>query len=137
MFELKYANKFYSSCRHPNILRFYGVVLKPLMLVTEFAENGNLQQYYTKNKSLSWDMSLKFSKEIVRGLRYLHSRDPVIVHRDIKSLNILVRVTSLFPSLFYSLNHYLLFIHVICLIIKNKPCIINPNEFRLHLKCVA
>ena len=69
------------------------------MLVTEFAEHGNLQQYYTKHPSADWQSYLKFAKEIVRGLRYLHSRDPVIVHRDIKSLNILVCFLFNFYSL--------------------------------------
>lgn len=43
-----------------------------------------------QSNRITWGMKLDFCKDIAKGMLYLHSRSPPIVHRDIKSLNVLV-----------------------------------------------
>lgn len=40
---------------------------------------------------LTWERILKFSIDAVSAVKFLHTYDPPIVHRDIKSLNFLIR----------------------------------------------
>ncbi|XP_031285233.1 putative leucine-rich repeat receptor-like protein kinase At2g19210 [Pistacia vera] len=62
-------------------------------LVYEFMANGNLQSYLLENDvdTLSWEGRLRIATEAAQGLEYLHSGcKPPIVHRDVKSTNILL-----------------------------------------------
>lgn len=81
-----------TKLRHPNILQFLGACLSPeFLLVTEYAENGSLYSLLQNRAvKISWAQALKLVVDVAKGILYLHSRTPVIVHRDIKSLNILV-----------------------------------------------
>ena len=45
---------------------------------------------YSQKKTIPLQTIYKFLKEIALGMYYLHSRTPQIIHRDLKSLNILV-----------------------------------------------
>ena len=88
-------HSFSSKLRHPNIIQFLGACLdQDLLLLTEFAERGSLYDVLDRNKpngrDLKWNISLQIMLDVARGMLYLHSRNPPIVHRDIKSLNILV-----------------------------------------------
>jgi serine/threonine protein kinase len=40
---------------------------------------------------LSWEVRRKFALDAARGMNYLHSSDPILIHRDLKSHNLLVR----------------------------------------------
>lgn len=77
--------------RHPNIVRFMGVVVEPLCLVTEFCSNGNLFDLLHNNPiSLSWLLRLRMALEAAQGMHFLHNLTPCVIHRDLKSLNLLV-----------------------------------------------
>jgi alpha-tubulin suppressor-like RCC1 family protein len=81
--------------RHPNILLYIGasVTAPYYFLVTEYCENGNLFDYIhasSKRFTLKNKDRLKIALEIARGVNYLHSFNPPILHRDLKSLNILL-----------------------------------------------
>lgn len=39
---------------------------------------------------VGWELFFKFATEMVMGLSYLHSFNPSIVHRDMKSLNVMI-----------------------------------------------
>lgn len=39
---------------------------------------------------LQWKMKVRLALDAARGMCYLHTMDPPIVHRDLKSLNLLV-----------------------------------------------
>ena len=76
-------------------MTFYGACLAPeILLVTEYAENSTL--YDAIHQSLPQARlkpidGLKYLIQVANGLKYLHhSKKPPIVHRDVKSLNILV-----------------------------------------------
>jgi len=76
----------------PYIVKFYGVIEKPkLCVVMELCNKGSL--YHVMNSvvyDFGWDRTFKMATEMCLGLNFLHSQDPQIVHRDLKSLNLLV-----------------------------------------------
>lgn len=85
-----------SSLDHPNIVRYIGVSwrsLAELSMVSEFMPRGDLAHFLKAKGSqqLTWrDDKLPLSVSIANALVYLHSLAPAIVHRDIKSLNVLL-----------------------------------------------
>ncbi|KAG6782744.1 hypothetical protein POTOM_012158 [Populus tomentosa] len=79
--------------RHPNVLLFMGAVYSPerIAIVTEFLPRGSLFKTLHKNSpALDMRRSLKMALDVARGMNYLHHRNPPIVHRDLKSSNLLV-----------------------------------------------
>merc|ERR1712146_853852 len=81
-----------SSIKHPNIIEFIGATVDPpnLCIVTEYMPLGDLHSVLRKYPGLPWETKLSFALGIAKGMQYLHSLDPPIVHRDLKALNILV-----------------------------------------------
>lgn len=57
-------------------------------IVTEFCEGGNLFSCLHENKQieLSWKQRIKMSLDVARAMNFLHSFNPPILHRDLKSL---------------------------------------------------
>ncbi|WVR09155.1 hypothetical protein IAU60_006217 [Kwoniella sp. DSM 27419] len=90
--ELKLLAEF----SHPNIVRFRGICIPedsthvPCMLVSELCENGDLFDYIRNVDCPSYRRLLNLMLDIARGLEYLHTRRPAIIHRDCKSSNILI-----------------------------------------------
>ncbi|XP_060174005.1 uncharacterized protein LOC132604495 [Lycium barbarum] len=79
--------------RHPNILLFMGAITSPqrLCIVTEFLPRGSLFMLLRKNSfKLEWRRRSRMALDIARGMNYLHHFNPPIVHRDLKSSNLLV-----------------------------------------------
>ena len=82
-----------SKLRHRHILQFYGACIQPscLFMVTELMDT-DLFSALRKGAEYTWDG--EHGKEVLvgiaSGLNHLHTRRPPIVHRDIKSPNILV-----------------------------------------------
>ncbi|KAK0608377.1 hypothetical protein LWI29_029868 [Acer saccharum] len=79
--------------RHPNILLFMGAVTSPqrLCIVTEFLPRGSLFRLLQRNTTkLDWRRRILMALDIARGMSYLHHCNPPIIHRDLKSSNLLV-----------------------------------------------
>ncbi|KAH9777721.1 PAS domain-containing protein tyrosine kinase family protein [Citrus sinensis] len=79
--------------RHPNVLLFMGAVASQerLGIVTEFLPRGSLFKTLHKNyQALDIKRRLRMALDVARGMNYLHHRNPPIVHRDLKSSNLLV-----------------------------------------------
>lgn len=75
---------------HPNVCQLLGFTKEPFMIVMEYFENGNLQDYLEKKDLKPLDR-INIVIDILRGLTYLHSRHPEqVVHRDLKPENLLV-----------------------------------------------
>ncbi|ETO65892.1 TKL/DRK protein kinase [Phytophthora nicotianae P1976] len=85
-----------SACLvHPNIVSFIGVAwnsLNNLVMALEFFPMGDLQAYLAKNGDLmSWPRDkIHIAVDVGCALKYLHSRSPPLIHRDLKSKNILL-----------------------------------------------
>ncbi|XP_052882205.1 uncharacterized protein LOC108480293 isoform X4 [Gossypium arboreum] len=79
--------------RHPNVLLFMGAVYSQerLAIVTEFLPRGSLfKALHKNNQALDVKRRMRMALDVARGMNYLHHRNPPIVHRDLKSSNLLV-----------------------------------------------
>ncbi|ETV99749.1 TKL protein kinase [Aphanomyces invadans] len=92
--EIKLVAKF--DC--PYVVSFVGAAWhKPIdmVLVTEFMDRGDLRGVLQANAAkpcaeLTWHDKVECALGIAEGLVYLHSMDPVVIHRDLKSRNVLL-----------------------------------------------
>ncbi|KAL2345179.1 hypothetical protein Fmac_006464 [Flemingia macrophylla] len=83
------------SLRHPNIVLLMGAVTQPphLSIVTEYLSRGSLYRLLHKpgaTEMLDERRRLSMAYDVAKGMNYLHKRNPPIVHRDLKSPNLLV-----------------------------------------------
>ncbi|OAY46541.1 hypothetical protein MANES_06G007900v8 [Manihot esculenta] len=79
--------------RHPNVVLFMGAVTHApnLSIVTEFLPRGSLYRLiHRPNNQLDERRRLRMALDTARGMNYLHNCTPMIVHRDLKSPNLLV-----------------------------------------------
>ncbi|XP_044977393.1 senescence-induced receptor-like serine/threonine-protein kinase [Hordeum vulgare subsp. vulgare] len=84
-----------SKVHHKNLVTLQGYCqnTKCLALVYDFMPRGNLQQLLREGDdySLTWEQRLHIALDSAQGLEYLHeSCTPSIVHRDVKTANILL-----------------------------------------------
>ncbi|GMI74523.1 hypothetical protein like AT4G34500 [Hibiscus trionum] len=83
--------------RHKNLVGLVGYCTEGAqrILVYEYVDNGNLEQWLHGDvgpvSPLTWDVRLKIAIGTAKGLAYLHEGlEPKVVHRDVKSSNILL-----------------------------------------------
>lgn len=80
---------------HPKIVRFIGATWtnsKDLGGVTEYMDGGDVRTLLENRKiDLSWRREkISMAVDIAEGLAYMHSLNPKIIHRDLKSRNVLL-----------------------------------------------
>lgn len=85
------------SLRHPNIVQILGYCISgpDRVLIYEFLEKGSLDDWLhekTVNASyaLPWATRLSIAYGVAKGLAFLHGLPKPIIHRDIKSSNVLL-----------------------------------------------
>jgi len=85
--------KIFTSLRSAGVVLFFGVCHKELntCLVIEWCPNGSLHTLMLNPKEeFTWSRSLAFCKQMTLAISTLHNWKPPIVHRDLKSQNLLV-----------------------------------------------
>ncbi|KAJ4761474.1 protein kinase family protein [Rhynchospora pubera] len=79
--------------RHPNVVLLMGAVTRVpnLSIITEFLPRGSLfRLIHRPNNQLDEKRRLRMALDVARGMNYLHNCTPMVVHRDLKSPNLLV-----------------------------------------------
>ncbi|CAL0310160.1 unnamed protein product [Lupinus luteus] len=86
-----------SRAQHNNLVSLKGYCRhgSDRLLIYSYLENGSLDYWLhecvDESSALTWDVRLKIAQGAARGLAYLHKGcQPYIVHRDVKSSNILL-----------------------------------------------
>lgn len=93
--------------QHPNIVRFYDswevskqtaksstVNRKYIVLVTELMTSGTLKTYLKRFKKINQRVLKSWSRQILKGLHFLHTRSPPVIHRDLKCDNVFITGTT-------------------------------------------
>ncbi|KAI5067294.1 hypothetical protein GOP47_0017822 [Adiantum capillus-veneris] len=83
-----------SQLKHKNIIKLYHSWVDKkahtVNFITEIFTSGTLRQYRKRHKHIDIKAVKNWSRQILRGLLYLHSHDPPIIHRDLKCDNIFI-----------------------------------------------
>ncbi|CAH8353740.1 unnamed protein product [Eruca vesicaria subsp. sativa] len=85
-----------AKIKHQNIVSLLGfsVYRQTRCIVYEMMQNGSLESQLhgpSQGAGLTWQLRMKIAVDIARGLEYLHEHcHPPVVHRDLKSSNILL-----------------------------------------------
>jgi serine/threonine protein kinase len=88
-----------ASLRHPHIVTFMGICKAPPCIITELCSNGSLLDVVKRARAspalaaeLTWPRRLRMALDAATGMLYLHALSPPLIHRDLKSPNLLVDV---------------------------------------------
>ncbi|XP_010445748.2 PREDICTED: serine/threonine-protein kinase WNK8 [Camelina sativa] len=82
------------ALKHENIIKlFYSWVdekNKTINMITELFTSGSLRLYRKKHRKVDPKAIKNWARQILKGLNYLHSQTPPVIHRDLKCDNIFV-----------------------------------------------
>ncbi|KIM21067.1 hypothetical protein M408DRAFT_333661 [Serendipita vermifera MAFF 305830] len=93
--KVKRETSIWASASHPNIHPFYGVANDDCFspygaLISPWYNNGDLQKFLSQREDMPLEGRLQLWKGTIEGVVYLHSRNPKIVHGDLKPGNVLI-----------------------------------------------
>jgi serine/threonine-protein kinase TNNI3K len=93
-FEIEQEAEVMKTLSHPNIVLFMeaGFYKKSICIISEYCARGSLRDVLMRSniKHLSWSTKLRLALGIAHGIQYLHNANPPMIHRDLKSPNVLV-----------------------------------------------
>jgi len=90
--DLENEIEIYKELSHPHIVAYLGhdYIDSHLYIYLEYMPGGSVAQVLSQFGPFAEELIQRYAREILEGLEYLHTRDPLILHRDIKGANILV-----------------------------------------------
>ncbi|RUP19793.1 hypothetical protein BC936DRAFT_139289 [Jimgerdemannia flammicorona] len=92
--ELDHEIGILKSVRHPNIITFHDAWFNnnsgEFVFITELMTSGTLREYIRKLSLPNMKIVKRWSRQILKGLVYLHGHEPPIIHRDIKCDNVFI-----------------------------------------------
>ncbi|XP_007941180.1 mitogen-activated protein kinase kinase kinase 10 [Orycteropus afer afer] len=90
--QVRQEARLFGALKHANIIALRGACLSPphLCLVMEYARGGALSRVLA-GRRVPPHVLVNWAVQVARGMNYLHNEAPVaIIHRDLKSINILI-----------------------------------------------
>jgi len=90
--EFKHETSLMRRLDHANIVKFIGACTVPpnLVVVTELCEMSLFDLLHNTSVKISWKIRHRIALDATMGLQYLHAENPPIIHRDLKSANLLL-----------------------------------------------
>ena len=107
--EFRREMKIMKHLRHPNVVEFLGACMSEhsLCLLTEYMPNGSLEDHLTRlrreGKRMRESRVVSLTLDVVKGLNWLHHKG--IIHRDLKSANILLDAAGKGKLADFGLSH--------------------------------
>eukprot|EP01133_Synstelium_polycarpum_P015358 gene15358-18217_t len=81
--EFEKETQILKCLRHPNVVLFMG-------FVSQYLNKGSLRDVLNGGEKIGWNTKIKICLDVAQGMNYLHTYTPSIIHRDLKSVNLLV-----------------------------------------------
>ena len=86
-----------AAIRHPHVVAFLGMCAAPPSIITEKCSRGSLFDLLQRANqdprlasTLTWSLRLRLAADTAAGMAHLHQRTPPVLHRDLKSANLLI-----------------------------------------------
>ncbi|CAJ1395309.1 unnamed protein product [Effrenium voratum] len=81
-----------SRLKHPSIVTYLGhdYIDKCLFIYMEYMIGGSMASVLQQFGAFEESLTARYTRDLLEGLAYLHTQDPPVLHRDIKSANILM-----------------------------------------------
>lgn len=81
---------------HPRIVSYLGHddIESSLYIYLEYMPGGSITQVLSQFGAFDESLIATYTRDLLEGLNYLHTRQPVVLHRDVKGANILVGLES-------------------------------------------
>jgi len=90
--DLENEIKIVKDLKHPRIVSYLGhdYMDSCLYIYLEYMAGGSMASVLAQFGALEESLLVVYAREMLEGVEYLHTRDPPVVHRDIKGANVLV-----------------------------------------------
>jgi len=126
LMEVRYLQKL----RHPRLVSFLGCCNRPphVLMLIELMEGGSLHALLFKSKRpVSFSTKSRMAQQVAEGLTYLH--DVSIVHRDLKTMNIVLDAELNCKICDFGLTITLENTHVTVRSLQGSPRYMAPEQF--------
>jgi len=127
LMEVRYLQKL----RHPRLVSFLGCCNRPphVLMLIEFMEGGSLHAllFGKSKRSLSFAVKARMAQQVAEGLCYLH--DISIVHRDLKTANIVLDAELNCKICDFGLTITLENTHMTVRSLQGSPRYMAPEQF--------
>eukprot|EP01128_Nolandella_sp_AFSM9_P002264 TRINITY_DN1263_c2_g1_i1.p1 TRINITY_DN1263_c2_g1~~TRINITY_DN1263_c2_g1_i1.p1 ORF type:complete len:939 (+),score=131.60 TRINITY_DN1263_c2_g1_i1:301-3117(+) len=89
--EFRHEISILTQIQHSKLVKLVGITLSPLSILMEFCALGNLYDFVNNKESRrDWPFNLKIAFDVAHGMHAMHTSSPPVLHRDLKSPNILL-----------------------------------------------